>query len=242
MPPGAPGSSVPKGCGKGAKGKGKGKDKSGHKDDNADLHSNMGGSAMNVKTEGPPSAKAPRRPGAAGAASASTASPAGKTAPSRAAEPRPYLTNSGVDAYMDELTEAPSKCGRNDCPNTLAKAGDNEEFRCKEWGNYSFEWKKVGKEWREVYFPAGPACWLCGPVCNTFAFVGNPAAVIDKCNEDPSFAEVFVAAVRSSQHRAFFYSSDVYRNQSHFTRASKRKRGLTAAEFEDLGLQPVSNS
>ncbi|CAK0867860.1 unnamed protein product [Prorocentrum cordatum] len=186
----------------------------------------MGGSAMNVKTEGPPSAKAPRRPGAAGAASASTASPAGKTAPNRAAEPRPYLTNSGVDAYMDELTEAPSKCGRNDCPNTLAKAGDNEEFRCKEWGNYSFEWKKV-------YFPAGPACWLCGPVCNTFAFVGNPAAVIDKCNEDPSFAEVFVAAVRSSQHRAFFYSSDVYRNQSHFTRVSKRKRGLTAAEFEE---------
>eukprot|EP00959_Pyramimonas_sp_CCMP1952_P151539 3170631-Pyramimonas_sp.AAC.1 len=109
---------------------------------------------MNVKTEGPPSAKAPRRPGAAGAASASTASPAGKTAPNRAAEPRPYLTNSGVDAYMDELTEAPSKCGRNDCPNTLAKAGDNEEFRCKEWGGSSGN--ELAGTFSVHLFPTGP--------------------------------------------------------------------------------------
>ncbi|CAK0796134.1 unnamed protein product, partial [Prorocentrum cordatum] len=195
----------------GAKSKGKDNVLLAARDD--DIMSSMGGgSAMNVKPETTPAAKSRRVSGASSAAAAVISPASAKTPQKAIIDAKPYLTNAGVEAYTDELLEAPHKRGRTECPNTLAKADNNDEFNCKVWGNYSFEWKKV-------YFPAGPACWDCGPACDSFAFIGNPGAVIAKCNED--------------QHRAFFFPSDVYRSQSFFTRVLKRKRGLTASEFED---------
>ncbi|CAK0860521.1 unnamed protein product, partial [Prorocentrum cordatum] len=142
-----------------------------------DIMSSMGGgSAMHVKPETTPAAK-PRRVSGASLAAAAVISPASANAPQKATiDAKPYLTNVGVEAYADELLEAPHKCGRTGCPNTLAKAGNHDEFKCNVWGNYSFEWKKVD-------FPAGPARWDCGPACDPFAFIGNPGAVIAKCNE-----------------------------------------------------------
>ena len=98
----------------------------------------------------------------------------------------------------------------------------------------------------EVTVAVGSICRPCHPVAvDGFAYVGSPILVIEKCNADEDFNQLFEAVIKykfggtvgTEGGEVPFYPSDVTRDVQYYVTSKKLKRGLSAEEYEDCAWQ-----